>query len=139
VPAAFAEVVHCIAMSAAGLVYVCDRQGDRIQIFDKLGRFQRNLWIRTGTAELPDERGTVWAVDFSRDAAQRYLFVMNGRNEQVHVVEHDSGRILGSFGRPGHQLGNFTHGLALAVDSKGHLYVAETDTGRRIQKLTMTR
>ncbi len=139
VPAAFAEVVHCIAMSAAGLLYVCDRQGDRIQVFDKSGGFQRNLWIRTGTAELPDERGTVWAVDFSRDASQRYLFVMNGRNEQVHVVERDSGRILGSFGRPGHQLGNFTHGHALAVDSKDNLYVAETDTGRRIQKFTMSR
>ncbi|HJY41258.1 MAG TPA: hypothetical protein VJ303_08480 [Steroidobacteraceae bacterium] len=138
VPAAFAEVVHCIAMSAGGLLYVCDRQGDRIQVFDKTGGFQRNLWIRTGTAELPDERGTVWAVDFSRDAAQRYLFVMNGRNEQVHVVDRDSGKILSSFGRPGHQLGNFTHGHALAVDSKGNLYVAETDTGRRIQKFTMS-
>jgi DNA-binding beta-propeller fold protein YncE len=137
--AAFAEVVHCIALSAGGLLYVCDRQGDRIQVFDKLGRFQRNLWIRTGTHELPDDRGTVWAIDFSRDSEQRYLYVMNGRNEQVHVVERDSGRILGSFGRPGHQLGNFTHGHALAVDSKGNLYVAETDTGRRIQKFTMTR
>ncbi|HKU14113.1 MAG TPA: hypothetical protein VJQ52_06930 [Steroidobacteraceae bacterium] len=136
-PAVFAEVVHCIALSATGLLYVCDRQGDRIQIFDKLGRFQRNVWIRTGTRELPDERGTVWAVDFSRDREQRFLYVMNGRNEQVHVVERDSGAILGSFGRPGHQLGNFTHGHALAVDSKGTLYVAETDTGRRIQKFTL--
>lgn len=67
----------------------------------------------------------------------RYLYVMNGRNEQVHVVERDSGRILDSFGRPGHQLGNFTHGHALAVDSQGNLYVAETDTGRRIQKFTI--
>ena len=42
--------------------------------------------------------------------------------------------ILTTFGRPGHQLGNFTHGHTLAVDSKGDVYVAETDTGRRIQK-----
>jgi DNA-binding beta-propeller fold protein YncE len=136
-PAAFAEVVHCIALSADGLLYVCDRQGDRVQVFDKLGNFQRNIWIRTGTPELPDERGTVWSIDFSRDPEQRYLYVMNGRNEQVHVVERASGRILHSFGRPGHQLGNFTHGHALAVDSKGNLYVAETDTGRRIQKFAL--
>jgi DNA-binding beta-propeller fold protein YncE len=138
-PAAFAEVVHCIAMSAAGLLYVCDRQGDRIQVFDKSGDFLRNVWIRTGTPELPDERGTVWAIDFSRDTAQRYVYVMNGRNEQVHVLDRTSGSwIVSTFGRPGHQLGNFTHGHALAVDSKGNLYVAETDTGRRIQKFTMS-
>lgn len=133
-PGVFAEVVHCIAMSSAGLIYVCDRQGDRVQVFDKLGKFQRNLWIRTGTANLPDERGTAWWVDFSHDAAQKFLYVMNGRNEQVHILDHATGKILTTFGRPGHQLGNFTHGHTLAVDSKGNVYVAETDTGRRIQK-----
>ena len=132
--AVFAEVVHCIAMSNAGLIYVCDRQGDRVQVFDKSGRFQRNIWIRTGAPTLPDERGTAWWIDFSHDAAQQYLYLMNGRNEQVHVLDHASGTILTTFGRPGHQLGNFTHGHTLAVDSHGNAYVAETDTGRRIQK-----
>jgi len=56
------------------------------------------------------------------------------RNEQVHVLDHASGTILSSFGRPGHQLGNFTHGHSLAVDSRGTLYVADTNWGRRIQK-----
>ena len=133
-PATFAEVVHCIAMSNAGLLYVCDRQGDRVQVFDTMGKFVRNIWIRTGTAELPDERGTAWWVDFSHDAAQKFIYVMNGRNEQVHILDHASGRIVTTFGRPGHQLGNFTHGHTLAVDSKGNVYVAETDVGKRIQK-----
>ena len=53
---AFAQVVHCIAMSNAGLIYVCDRQGDRVQVFDKMGNFVRNIWIRTGTETLPDPR-----------------------------------------------------------------------------------
>jgi DNA-binding beta-propeller fold protein YncE len=35
VPGAFAEVVHCIAMSNAGLIYACDRQGNRVQVFQK--------------------------------------------------------------------------------------------------------
>jgi DNA-binding beta-propeller fold protein YncE len=73
-------------------------------------------------------------VDFSRDPQQKFLYVMNGRNEQVHVLDHESGKILSSFGRPGHQLGNFTHGHTLAVDSRGNIYVAETDWGRRVQK-----
>ena len=133
-PAVFSQVVHCIAMSNAGLVYVCDRQGDRVQVFDKLGNFQKNILIRTGTKDLPDPRGTAWWIDFSRDKEQKYLYLMNGRNEQVHILDHASGTILSSFGRPGHQLGNFTHGHTLAVDSRGNIYVAETDWGRRIQK-----
>ena len=48
-PGVFSQVVHCIAMSNAGLLYVCDRQGDRVQVFDKMGNFQKNIWIRTGT------------------------------------------------------------------------------------------
>lgn len=130
----FAEVVHAVTISSAGLVYVCDRQGDRIQVFDKMGEFKRNIWIRTGTATLPDRRGTAWWAEFSRDREQKYLYVMNGRNEQVHILDHASGAILSSFGRPGHQLGNFTHGHSLAVDSKHNLYIAETNYGRRVHR-----
>jgi DNA-binding beta-propeller fold protein YncE len=131
---AFAEVVHAVVISNAGLVYVCDRQGDRIQVFDKIGNFKRNIWIRTGTPTLPDKRGTAWWAEFSPDKEQKYLYVMNGRNEQVHILDHASGEILSSFGRPGHQLGNFTHGHCLAIDSKGNIHVAETNFGRRIHK-----
>jgi hypothetical protein len=65
------------------------------------------------------------------------MYVMNGRNEVVHILDHASGRMLSSFGRPGHQLGNFTHGHTLAVDSKGNIYVAETNFGRRVQKFKL--
>ena len=130
----FTQVVHCIAMSNEGLIYVCDRQGDRVQIFDKMGNFVRNIWIRTGTPEVPDARGTAWWVEFSPDPEQRYLYVMNGRNEMVHVLDHQSGEILSSFGRPGHQIGNFTHGHTVSADSQGNLYVAETNYGRRVQR-----
>jgi len=130
----FARVVHGVTISNAGLVYVADRQGDRVQVFDKMGNFKRNIWIRTGTSTLPDPRGTAWWVAFSPDPEQKYMYVMNGRNEQVHILDHDRGVILSSFGRPGHQLGCFTHGHTMAVDSQGNLYVAETNEGRRIQK-----
>jgi DNA-binding beta-propeller fold protein YncE len=134
---AFAQIVHCIALGNDGLLYVCDRQGDRVQVFDKMGNFKRNIWVRTGTPALPDPRGTVWWIAFSRDPGQKFMYVMNGRNEQLHVLDRTSGTILSSFGRPGHMLGNFTHGHAVAVDSKGNLYIAETDTGRRIQKFSL--
>jgi DNA-binding beta-propeller fold protein YncE len=133
----FAEVVHSVAISNEGLVYVGDRQGDRVQVFDKQGNFKRNIWVRTGTPRLPDKRGTAWWTGFSPDAAQQFLYVMNGRNEQVHILDRVSGEILSSFGRPGHQIGDFTHGHCLAVDSHGNLYVAETSWGRRVHRFRL--
>jgi len=47
------QIVHCVAISNAGLVHVCDRQGKLLQVFDKAGNFQRNIWVRTGTPTLP--------------------------------------------------------------------------------------
>ncbi len=131
---AFTYALHCIVISNAGLVYVCDREGLRIQVFDKLGNFTRNIWVKTGNASLPDTRGTVWGLAFSPDEDQRFLYVLDGRHEQVHVLDHVSGEILSSFGRPGHQLGNFTVAHGVAVDSRGNLYVAESGTGRRVQR-----
>ena len=61
---------------------------------------------------------------------------MNGRNETVHILEHESGKIVATFGRPGHQAGSFTHGHTIAIDSAGNIYVAETNWGRRIQRFT---
>ena len=45
---AFMKVVHCVVIGNDGLVYVCDRQGNRIQVFDKIGNFKRNIWVKTG-------------------------------------------------------------------------------------------
>ncbi len=134
VPGVFAEVVHCIAMSNAGLIYVCDRQGNRVEVFQKDGTFVRNIPIPNKSGILPDKRGTAWWVAFSPDREQKFMYMMDGGTEQVHILDHASGKILSSFGRPGHQAGAFTHGHTLTVDSKGSVYVAETDWGRRIQK-----
>ena len=139
VPGVFAQVVHCIHMSNAGLIYVCDRQGNRVQVFQKDGTFVRNISIPNKSGKLPDKRGTAWWAAFSPDKEQRFLYVMNGGTEQVHILDHKSGEILSSFGRPGHQIGNFTHGHTIAVDSQGSIYVAETDWGRRIQKFRMVK
>jgi len=133
----FSRVVHCIALSNDGLVYVCDRQGDRVQVFDKAGKFQRNIWVKTGTPTLPDPRGTAWWVAFSRDAQQKYMYVVNGRNEAVHVLDRASGQILASFGRPGHQIGNFIHGHTMAVDSRGNIEVDAGSSGKLRDTLSL--
>ena len=133
-PAAFFQVVHCITISNTGLVYVCDRQGNRVQVFRKDGSFVRNIGVPALTGRLPDKRGSVWWLGFSPDAEQKYLYVADGGAEQIHVLDHQSGTVLSSFGRAGHQAGNFTHGHTLTVDSMGNIYVAETGGGRRVQK-----
>ncbi len=135
---AFTYALHCIGISNAGLVYVCDREGLRMQVFTKQGEFVRNIWVKTGNATLPDTRGTSWGIGFSTDAEQQYLYILDGRHEQVHVLDHASGEILSSFGRPGHQLGNFIVAHGLAVDSQGRIYVAESGTGRRVQRFLPT-
>jgi DNA-binding beta-propeller fold protein YncE len=130
---AFMRVVHCVRLGDDGLVYVCDRQSDRIQVFDKMGNFKKNIWIKRGRG-LPDNWGTAWWIGFSPDREQRYMFVVDGGDEQVKILDRASGEILSSFGRPGHQLGEFTHAHTMAVDSKSNIYVAETDWGRRVQR-----
>jgi hypothetical protein len=133
-PHVFANVVHDVVISNAGLLYICDRWGNRIHVYEKDGTFVRNIWVRNGTPTLPDPRGTAWTMVFSNDPEQRLIYLMNGRREEVHIIDHASGEILSTFGRPGHQLGAFTHGHTIAIDSKNNLYVGETHTGRRVQR-----
>jgi DNA-binding beta-propeller fold protein YncE len=132
----FMQVVHCVIIGKDGLIYVCDRQGDRVEVFDKLGNFKKNIFVHVGNEQIPDLWGTVWWIGFSPDAAQKYMYVADGRDELIHILDRESGTILGSFGRPGHQVGEFDHAHTLAVDSKGNVYVAETDWGERVQKFT---
>lgn len=130
----FMQVVHCVTIGKDGLVYVCDRQGDRVEVFDKAGAFKKNIFVHTGSTHIPDLWGTVWWIGFSPDAAQKFMYVANGRDEVIHVLDRESGKLLESFGRTGHQVGEFDHAHTLAVDSKGNVFVAETDWGERVQK-----
>ena len=138
-PGTFASVVHCIAVSNEGLVYVCDRQGSRVQVFDKAGNHVRDIRIaRTDDhVEDPVLRGTAWWVAFSPDEEQQYLYVMNGAEEKLHILNHETGETLSTFGRPGHMAGDFTHGHTIDTDSAGNLYVAETNYGRRVQRFNL--
>ncbi|PYU22137.1 MAG: hypothetical protein DMG30_15750 [Acidobacteria bacterium] len=143
---AFTQVPHCVAISNDGLVYVCDRRGDRIQVFDKVGKFQKNVSIpyeqRSQRQKLgPGHATRVWGtadwIGFSPDRAQTLMYVLNEDNEQVEILDRASGNVLSKFGRAGHQVGEFTFAEMLAVDSKGNIYVAELgadEAGNRVQK-----
>ena len=78
----FRNPVHCAELANDGLVYVCDRANDRIQVFQKDGKFVKEKFIAKKT--LGD--GSVWDVAFSRDAAQKYIYLADGKNEKVYVM-----------------------------------------------------
>ncbi len=129
-PQQFASPVHCAEVSNAGLIYVCDRAQDRIQVFQKDGTFVDEVFIARNTLG----SGAVWDLTFSRDDDQRFLFVADGVNEKVYIVERETLELLTSFGDGGRQTGAFYGVHSIATDSQGNIYTTETYEGKRLQK-----
>ena len=130
----FVNIVHCVVLGNDGLVYVCDRNGDRIQVFDKMGTFKRNIPTPMVFRPPYTGNGAAGSLAFSRDAAQKFMYVGDFSDDLVRVFDRASGKELSSFGRPGHQLGGIASPHGIAVDSKGNIYVAESLDGRRVQR-----
>jgi DNA-binding beta-propeller fold protein YncE len=126
----FRNPVHCAMLSNDGLVYVCDRPNDRVQIFKADGTFVKEVFVAKET--LAD--GSVWDIDFSKDPEQKYLYMADGVNEHVRVFDRQSMEELYNFGYGGRQPGMFLGVHSIAVDSKGNIYTTETYTGKRLQK-----
>ena len=126
----FGNPVHCARVARDGLVYVCDRLNNRVQVFQKDGRFVKEFSV------LPDTsgNGSVWDIVLSRDPAQRWLLLADGRNNRVSVLSRETGEVQSTFGRPGRYAGEFHWVHDLAIDSQGNLYAGEVDTGKRVQK-----
>jgi hypothetical protein len=128
----FRGPVHCAEPSNDGLVYVCDRTNDRLQIFTLEGKFVNEVQV------MPESRsdGSTWDVDFSKDPEQKYLFLADGRNQKVHIFDRKSMVELTNFGSGGHYPGEWYSLHSIALDSHGNLYTTETYEGRRVQKFT---
>ena len=128
----FRNPVHCAEMSVDRLVYVCDRVNDRIQVFTPEGKFVKEQFI--AKRSLAD--GSVWDIAFSKDAQQKYLYLADGRNQRVYIIERQPLQLLTSFGDGGRQPGQFFGAHSIAVDSKGNIYITETYEGKRVQKFS---
>lgn len=124
------NLVHGIRVSNDGKVYVNDRRNNRMQVFSTAGVFEREIFVERKTKLL----GTSFAVGFSPDAAQRFLYLADAGNGKVRIYDRASLTEVGAIGRIGRYAGQFIFLHALAVDSKGDLYTAEVGTGRRVQK-----
>ena len=124
------RTVSCAAISKDGLVYVCDRENDRIQVFQKDGKFVKEAFVSKSTLGA----GSVWDIAFSNDPQQRFVYVADGHDKKVFVLRRNTLDVVTSFGAGGRQAGQFYGVGSIAVDSKGNVYTGETYEGKRVQR-----
>jgi len=126
----FANPVHCVRLGRDNLLYVCDRSNNRIQVFEKSGKFVRQFVIEPTT----QVNGTVHDMILSSDPQQAWLIVGNGSDGEIYLVRRDNGARVASFGRMGRMAGEFYGLHNLALDSRGNLFTGEVRSGKRIQR-----
>ena len=126
----FANPVHCVKIARDGLVYVCDRANDRVQVFHKDGSFVKEFLVERDTRA----NGSVWELALWPDEKESFLLNADGANNEVRTLDRDTGAVLGRFGRNGRMAGDFHWVQNLAVDSHGNVFTTEVDMGKRAQK-----
>jgi DNA-binding beta-propeller fold protein YncE len=129
-PPQFQGPVHCAEPSLDGLVYVCDRGADRVQVFQLDGTFVQEVQFAPTTGS----QGSTWDIAFSPDAAQTYLYLADGQNMKVYIILRETMEVLTSFGDGGRQPGLFFAVHSIDTDSDGNIYTTETYEGSRLQK-----
>jgi sugar lactone lactonase YvrE len=114
------DVAHGIAIDAKGLLWVTDRENQRIQIFDQDGKYIREVKY----AGLP----------CSLDIGQQNIYMVNGFAGQLLKLDLD-GKVLAAVGKPGAAgtWGEFGEAHFIAVSPKGEIYVADS-VNRAVQK-----
>jgi hypothetical protein len=153
-PEQFSNSVHGIRVSKDGLVYVCDRQNQRVQVFTVDGKYVTQVFISRG--KLPESKATGMVygqsrkevedgvissnqsasrTTFSPDPQQRFLYVLDRRHQKIAILDRKSLEILGYFGGGiGEKPGQFYILHDMATDSKGNFYTAEINQNGRAQK-----
>ncbi len=126
------STVHGLTGSKDGMIYVADRRGNRIQVFDQSGKFVKEKIIAPRTLS----SGSSFVIVLSPDAAQQWLYLADGTNHKIWLMRRSDLEVVGEFGHGGRQVGQMLRPHGMSVDSKGNLFVGEASTGRRVQKFT---
>jgi DNA-binding beta-propeller fold protein YncE len=129
----FGNPVHCVKIANDGLVYVCDRINDRIQVFKKDGTFVKEWFYEKSTLG----NGAVWDLALWPDPKQTYLLSDDGENNEIRILKREDGSVVGRFGRSGRNAGQFHWVHTMAVDKSGNIYTGEVDNAKRIQKFKL--
>jgi hypothetical protein len=145
----FAPALHCVHISVDGLVYVCERGADRVQVFTKQGKFVSSFFVHPSTPSRGAECGgpcstmygmcgTIYNLTFSHDAQQKYVLIADGTNDKIWIHDRKTGKLVSEIGDNGRMAGQFHWIDAIAMDSRGNIYTGEVDTGKRVQKFVLT-
>jgi hypothetical protein len=124
----FGSPVHCVYLSRDDLVHVCDRVNNRYQIFEKDGTYLSEAFFEPYTLL----NGSV--SDLTMSMAEDFIFMVDGVNNEMRIVDRESEETVARVGRPGRMAGQFHVVHDIAIDSAGNLYTTEVNTGQRIQR-----
>ena len=143
----FVPDLHFVEISKDRLVYIGERGQNRIEVFTTDGKFVKEFYVSPNT---PGQRvgegcgglnnpklppcGTTYKLVISKDPQQKFLYVADGTNNKVWILDRQSGRTLGSFGSNGRYAGMLHWINAIGMDSKGNVYTGEVEHAKRIQK-----
>jgi len=128
--AQFRGPVHAILLSNDGRLYVTDRGANRVQVFERNGTFLDEVIIRPETLSM----GSTWDIALSEDTDQQWLYVADGTNNRVWILERESLELIGEFGHGGKGAGFFGWLHNIDVDSRGNLFTSEVEEGKRVQR-----
>ena len=129
-PDVFRGPVHCAEPSNDGLIYVCDRGAERVQIFRPDGTFVSEHIYNPATLA----QGSTWDIAFSPDEDQEFIYLADGQNFKISIIDRASMEVLYTFADGGRQPGLFYAPHSIATDSEGNIYTTETYEGKRVQK-----
>jgi DNA-binding beta-propeller fold protein YncE len=124
------STVHGLTGSKDGKIYVADRRGNRIQVFDHQGKFLAEKVIAPATLA----SGSAFVVVLSPDAQEQWLYLADGTNHKIWILRRSDLEVVGEFGHGGRQVGQMLRPHGMSIDAQGNLYVGEASTGRRVQK-----
>jgi hypothetical protein len=141
----FVPDLHFVEISRDRRVYVGERGQNRVQVFTTEGKWLQDFYVSPNT---PAQRGgcggvttvkgspcgTIYKMVISKDPAQRYLFIADGHNDVIWIVERQSGKTLGHLGGHGRLAGQFFFPNAVGIDTRGNVYTGEVRNSKRIQK-----
>ncbi|PYS15870.1 MAG: hypothetical protein DMG15_04025 [Acidobacteria bacterium] len=131
-PEGFNNPVHGVLVTNDDLVYVADRSNNRLQVFRLDGTFIKEIFISRNTLQ---NEGTVHGFAVSPDKEQKFLYIVDGSNKAVRVLNRLTLEIISSVGgHAGHNAREFFHIHSVASDSKGNLFLGEVNNGQRYYK-----